>query len=129
MSLSIAVFNVEWHLPMHPKDTTSFLITWFMTEIIYTIKRWFSKSRLTQAGTKSNNASNEGKRQRSILRVHNKHGKAAIISLLSPRVKTKNQKSYTSSVETSLGHPTTLDNSPPPLFFLSSPPCSVDVDC
>ena len=50
MSLSIAVFNVEWHLPMHPKDTTSFLLTWFMTEIIYTIKRWFSKSGLTQAG-------------------------------------------------------------------------------
>ena len=47
---------------MHPKDTTSFLLTWFMTEIIYAIKRRFSESGLTQAGTKSNNASNEGKR-------------------------------------------------------------------
>ena len=63
MSLSIAVFDVEGHLPMQPKDSTYFLLTWFMTEIIYSIKRRFSRSRLTQAGTKSNNASHEEKQK------------------------------------------------------------------
>ena len=115
---------------MHPKDTTSFLLTWFMTEVIYTIKRWFSIGGLTQAGTKSNNTSNEEKRKICLYRCSNGIWQRLIVPS-----KTRNATSVPESwtyfsITVQVNRVTSAVECrcmPPPLFILSSPPCPVDV--